>query len=330
MNSIQRLYRISDRKIIEEDLRKNYLGDDIMEAKKKDIIRKVLSDAGMSTNERIIQWVYHSADDLNLYMKMDILDGRDRNIHRLYTADSKYCMTAVPMEDGTHRISIEYNNKDEYKNANTKFGDDELSYINQLVYDIYSGCPRFEWDADWYSHANNAISIINSAKDGVTFRRDIFMCESYGLAFVPIDIINLKVRVDGKIKDKPYITGLLYAKSTDGKPASYKPYALEASIGEVSKQYGNEAVVVPGECISLANMENLFVQIISKDKHMDPLRIAMAKLMEAKMRNTTRSRLEPLITYASIVFVDDVQRSSQSKVHVLPQLLKPTMFETAV
>ena len=40
MNNVQRSYRISDRKIVEEDLKKIYLGDNIMELKKKDSIKK--------------------------------------------------------------------------------------------------------------------------------------------------------------------------------------------------------------------------------------------------------------------------------------------------
>lgn len=285
MNDIQRLHRINDRKFTAEEFTKNYMGDEIMEVKEKDKIKKLLKDAGIPANEHDIIWLHHAMDDLNLYMKMDILDCRSRNIHRINRDESaKLYVIAVPMEDGTHRISIEYTDTDsdgseDIKSALTDFGNNELSYLNQLVYDIYSGCPRFEWDTDLEAHIKNSISIINAARDGVTYRRDIFTCKTYGITFVPIDIINLKVEVDKKIKDKPFITGLLYNSK------NVKPYAVEATLGEVSKQYENEAVMLPGERISLASMDNLFVQLINDNKHADVLRLAMAKLVKAKMRN---------------------------------------------
>ena len=329
MNNVQRSYRISDRKIVEEDLKKIYLGDNIMELKKKDSIKKVLSDAGMRTDEKFIQWVYRSADDLNLYMKMDQLDGRVRNIHRM-VLDDRYVMTVVPMEDGSHRISIEDADEDNYKCANTKFGNDELSSMNQLVYDIYSGCPRFEWDLDWQTHAKHALSVIDKAKDGDTFRRDIFSCESYGLTFVPIDIINLKVHVDGKMKDRPYITGLLYQEHKDGS-ITYKPYALKTSIGHVSSYYLNESIVIPGESISLAGMNNLFIQVVSEDSRCtDVLRVAMARLMNAKMRNVKVNTLEPYTAFKKIEFSDDAYRELADPLDILPQLLKPNTFKTAM
>lgn len=283
MNEIQRLHRINDRKFTAEEFAKNYMGDEIMEVKEKDRIKKILKDADIPANEHDITWIHHAVDDLNLYMKMDILDGRSRNIHRINRDDSaKLYVRAVPMEHGTHKISIEYlDDSDDIRSALTDFGNDKLSYLNQLIYDIYSGCPRFEWDTDLEAHIKNSISIINAARDGVTYRRDIFTCKTYGTTFVPIDIINLKVEIDKKIKDKPFVTGLLYLNN--GKKV--KPYAIETSLGEVSKQYENEAIMVPGERISLASMNNLFIQLINDSKHADVLRLAMAKLVKAKMRN---------------------------------------------
>ena len=336
MNEVQKLHRISDRKFIENEFKTNYMGDEIMEVKEKEAIKKLLADANIPANEHDIIWLYHAMDDLNLYMKMDILDGRDRNVHRINrneSGDGLY-VRAVPMEDGTHRISIEYAENDfgdEGRYANTNYGNKELSYLNQLVYDIYSGCPRFEWDSDLYAHMKNAIAIINAAKDGVTYRRDIFECKpQYRVTFAPIDIINLKVDVDGKLRDKPYITGLLYKFRNDGS-ASIKPYSIETTLAEVSKHYENEAVMVPGELISLASLNNIFIQLIQDgSKCTDVLRLATAKLVQAKMRNSTDSSLLALNYYNELAsFVDDEKRLVDAGPDVPERLLYSPLKITA-
>ena len=346
MNSVQRKYRINDRKFINTELEKGFNDDMNDSIIRKDNYRKLLEDAGIPYTEKVANWMDLAKNKLNLYNRMDVLDGCNRKIYCQIDHTNNYLLKSIPMNDGSYKIALIYrpDTTDEVC-ISTDFANDELSFEYQMAYDIYSGCPRFEWKTDVENHIKNAVSIINAAKDGEVFRRDIFTCEAYDMAFIPIDIVNLRITIDKKIKFVPYITG--YLKTPIDIAGAYSmrlvPYTLKASLAGVGTKYLNEELIVPGEHISLSGMNNLFVQYINDRKEsaysMDGIaKRSLAILTKAKTRHEDlfingyslfNQYIDPNSDFY-IKYIDDYKRENAKQIQVLPQLLKYTKYQTAM
>lgn len=338
MNNVQKKYRISDRKFIDKEIEKGCKesADMIIGKEAAGKYKKLLASANIPYDGISRYWIRVNCDMLNLYNAMDILDGCDRRIYKKYDDSGKYMIKSTPMSDGTHKITIHYlpDAEDELY-VSTDFANDELSFKYQMAYDIYSGCPRFEWSTDIDNHIKNAIKIINAAKNGEVFRRDIFSCESYGTVFVPVDVINIKVTIDKTIKDIPYITGCLMM------PNSIIPYTLKASMAKVSQRYLNEELILPGEHISLSGMNNLFIQMIEDKKDIGDanpiIKKALNLLLNAKTRHESPESIQhTLAKYVctendpDLGYIDDYNRRNAKPLEVSPQLLKYTKYQTTI
>ena len=338
MNNVQKKYRISDRKFIDNEIEKGCKesADMIIGKEATGEYKKLLESANIPYDGISRYWIRTNCDMLNLYNAMDILDGCDRRIYKKYDDSGKYMIKSTPMSDGTHKITIHYLPDTENElYVSTDFANDELSFEYQMAYDIYSGCPRFEWSTDIDNHIKNAIKIINAAKNGEVFRRDIFSCESYGTVFVPVDVINIKVTIDKTIKDIPYITGCLMM------PNRIIPYALKASMAKVSQRYLNEELILPGEHISLSGMNNLFIQIIEDKKDIDDanaiIKAALNLLLNAKTRHEPLESIQHTLTKyvctendPDLGYIDDYNRRNAKPLEVSPQLLKYTKYQTTI
>ena len=338
MNNVQKKYRISDRKLIDKEIEKGCKesADMIIGKEAAGEYKKLLESANIPYDGISRYWIRTNCDMLNLYNAMDILDGCDRRIYKKYDDSGKYMIKSTPMSDGTHKITIHYLPDTENElYVSTDFANDALSFEYQMAYDIYSGCPRFEWSTDIDNHIKNAIKIINAAKNGEVFRRDIFSCESYGTVFVPVDVINIKVTIDKTIKDIPYITGCLMM------PNRIIPYALKASMAKVSQRYLNEELILPGEHISLSGMNNLFIQIIEDKKDIDDanaiIKAALNLLLNAKTRHEPPESIQHTLTKyvctendPDLGYIDDYNRRNAKPLEVSPQLLKYTKYQTTI
>ena len=345
MNSIQRKYRINERKFINTELEKGFNDDMNDSIIRKDTYRKLLEDAGIMYTQKVADWMDLAKNKLNLYNRMDLLDGCNREIYYQIDHTGNYLLKSIPMNDGTYKIALIYrpDTTDEVC-ISTDFAKDDLSFEYQMAYDVYAGCPRFEWKTDVANHIKNAVSIINAAKDGEVFRRDIFTCPAYDMTFIPIDIVNLRITIDKKIKFIPYITGYLKTPGdTAVKHMNLAPYALRASLAGVGTKYLNEELIVPGEHISLSGMNNLFIQYINDRKESaysadGIIKRSLAILTEAKARHIDMLTDGYLLFTqhinpngdSYIKYIDDYKRENAKKIEVLPQLLKYTKYQTAM
>ena len=145
------------------------------------------------------------------------------------------------------------------KSVITEFGDYGLSPVYKMAYDIYSGLDKKLSNRNGIVNISdcvkNAIDLINGAKHGDIYRRDIFISETLGICFVPIDIINIGAISDSKRTNIPYIIGILMHHTKHFTFLS--PYVVEISLVNGGKQYLNEASLTADDDISLRGCESL-------------------------------------------------------------------------
>lgn len=333
MNDVQKKYRITERQFdareIEKEVEKS--NSKMKEESKK--YNEMLEGAGIPLIDNIGLWMMKTGNMLNLYNAIDQLDTREPAVHMItHYGDKRYYMKSTPMANGTHKITVHYknaeSNEEEGKFILTDLGSRGLDYEFQLAYDIYSGCPRFEWSIDIDTHIRNAIDNINSARSGTTFRRDIFTCNKANMAFIPVDIVNVKVSVDGKLKDMPFITGMIAHTDEDKSVKYIEAYTIPAEIAPTSHQYLNVKLLTQDDRISLKNVSALFTQyavndrIISPYNHISILRNVFGILMNVKTRYNVPDVISVCSKYINTEgtnygYIDDYERSIARKITYL-------------
>lgn len=150
----------------------------------------------------------------------------------------------------------------------TEFGDYDLSPVYQMAYDIYSGLDKKMNERNERILIENcvkdAIDLINGAKHGDIYRRDIFISETLGICFAPIDIINIGAISDSKRTNIPYVIGILAQRKKNVTFLS--PHVMEISLVNGGKQYLNEASLTADDEISLRGCESLAISMIQSNE----------------------------------------------------------------
>lgn len=328
MNDVLKKYRITERQFNAHEIEKEVEKSDTKMKEDSKKYTDMLESAGIPLVDNIGHWIMVTANTLNLYNAIDQLDTREPAVHTIsFNKDDQYYIKSTPMANGTHKITVHYKNTDsneEDKFVLTDLGGRELDYEFRLAYDIYSGCPRFEWSIDIDTHIRNAIDIINSARSGVTFRRDIFTCSKADMTFIPVDIVNIKVTLDGKLKDMPFITGIIVRTDEDRSAKYVETYTIPVEMASTSHQYLSVKLLTQDDRISLKNVTNLFLQYAVNDRVTTPyyytsiFRNAFNILMNAKTRYNAPDITNVCGKYINTEgtnygYIDDYERSTAYK-----------------
>lgn len=265
--------RISERKIEWESICRD-LDMEKRDAKKivsyiKETMKKIgIDDLSFNDASKII----NAYNYVNLTNHINDIDEVDLliNKHNFVLEDGRVLKMVSRKEKNKYVVSVCYGNK----SVITEFGDYGLPTVYKMAYDIYSGLDKKMSNRNGMANVSycvkNAIDLINGAKHGDIYRRDIFISETLGVCFVPIDIINIGAISDSKRTNIPYIIGILMHHTKHFTFLS--PYVVEISLVNGGKQYLNEASLTADDDISLRGCESLPISIMRSKKQEDRLK----------------------------------------------------------
>ena len=262
--------RISERKIEWESICRD-LDMEKRDAKKivsyiKETTKKIgIENLSFGDVSKVIN-AYNYVNLTNLINDIDDIDLLI-NKHYFSLEDGSVLTMMSRKEKNKYAVSICLGNK----SVITEFGDYGLSPVYKMAYDIYSGLDNKMSERNGRiiisDCIRDAIDLINGAKHGDIYRRDIFISETLGMCFVPIDIINIGAISDSKRTNIPYIIGILIHHA---KHATFlSPYVIEISLVNGGKQYLNEASLTADDDISLRSCESLPISVMRFKKQED-------------------------------------------------------------
>ena len=203
---------------------------------------------------------------INLTNHINDIDNVDLlvNKHIFALEDGRALKMVSRKEKNKYVISVCYGND----TVITEFGDYDLSTVYQMAYDIYSGLDKKMNEINGRILIKNcvkdAIDLINGAKHGDIYRRDIFISKTLGICFAPIDIINIGAISDSKRTNIPYVIGIFAPRKKNATFLS--PYVMEISLVNGGKQYLNEASLTADDEISLKGCETLPISMIQSNR----------------------------------------------------------------
>jgi hypothetical protein len=259
---------------------------------------------GRSISIEELEKVMDAVDKAVLYSEITDFDGL-KYMHTVFTnvknEENELIVKSVPLENSevVYRITLICGNK----SVIISMDEIPISYKYQIAYDIYKGCSKpvkYSYSDALPNDANETLRNVDRARTGDISLRDIFQVKD--TVFIPFDIINVGIQVEGKKRVLPYVVGALFI----GNSNNVHGFAIKATEGSLvptflEKRYG----------LSLYNNEELFLELMKKydDDNVESILMnSIRTYADAKMRFVnSKSREIMYKAYKSFEFHDDRQ-----------------------
>jgi hypothetical protein len=184
---------------------------------------------------------------------------------------------SIPMEnkEDVYKVTLMCGNK----SIIISMDEIPVSHKYHIAFDIYKGCSK-PYNGRSYSEmaiedTGIMLNAINNARTGQLCTRDIFQVAN--MIFVPLDLINVGIYLNGKRRVLPYIIGYL----NNQKSGENKGFAIKATPRSVVPTFLERNYE-----LSLYNNEGLFMELIKKYKSN-----SIESLLMQSMRTYAEARL---------------------------------------